>query len=97
MLSVAFGPDDITYTGGMTGDVYVWKENVLLKIVNGHNGPIFTMFTTPSDGFIVTGSKERTVNNRMDPGPIKVWDRSMQKVIIIIISIIIYSKFAPRR
>lgn len=81
MLSVAFGPDDITYTGGMTGDIYIWKENVLLKIINGHNGPIFTMFTTSSDGYIVTGSKEKTIHNKKDPGPIKVWSRDMKKVI----------------
>ena len=44
----------------MSGDVYVWKENVLSRIVQkAHTGPVFTMFTTLRDGLIVTGGKER--------------------------------------
>ena len=44
----------------MSGDIYVWKENVLTKVIQkAHNGPIFTMFTTLRDGLIVTGAKEK--------------------------------------
>ena len=52
--------DGITYTGAMSGDVYVWKNNVFLRIVTkAHDGPIFTMYTTLKDGLIVTGAKEK--------------------------------------
>lgn len=48
----------MTYTGAMNGDVYVWKDNNLIRTVNkAHDGPVFTMFTTLKDGLIVTGGK----------------------------------------
>ena len=38
MLCLAFGPNDITYSGTLGGDVYVWKGNNLNKVVQGaHN------------------------------------------------------------
>ena len=50
----------MTYTGTMSGDVYVWKENILVRVVQkAHNGPVFSMFTTLRDGLIVTGGKEK--------------------------------------
>ena len=55
-----FSQNGVTYTGAMSGDVYVWKEHTLARIVSkAHNGPIFTMYTTLRDGLIVTGAKER--------------------------------------
>lgn len=49
----------MTFTGAMNGDVYVWKDTTLTRLVpKAHNGPVFTMFTTLRDGFIVTGGKE---------------------------------------
>lgn len=49
----------MTFTGAMNGDVYVWKDATLTRLVSkAHNGPVFSMFTTLRDGFIVTGGKE---------------------------------------
>lgn len=49
----------MTYTGAMSGDVYVWQESNLLRIVQkAHTGPVFAMFTTLRDGLIITGGKE---------------------------------------
>lgn len=43
----------------MSGDVYVWKDHTLMRLVQkAHTGPVFTMFTTLRDGLIVTGGKE---------------------------------------
>ena len=51
--------NNVTYTGAMSGDVYVWQDNTLTRLVQkAHNGPVFTMFTTLRDGLIVTGGKE---------------------------------------
>lgn len=49
----------MTYTGAMSGDVYVWQETTLVRLVpKAHTGPVFSMFTTLRDGFIVTGGKD---------------------------------------
>ncbi|KAG7257658.1 hypothetical protein CRUP_015754, partial [Coryphaenoides rupestris] len=60
MLSVAFGANNLTFSGAINGDVYVWREHFLVKVVaKAHSGPVFTMYTTLRDGLIVTGGKER--------------------------------------
>jgi hypothetical protein len=52
--------NNLTFTGSISGDVCVWKENVLCRVVaRAHNGPVFAMYTTLRDGLIVTGGKER--------------------------------------
>lgn len=59
---VCFSPfqNNLTFTGTISGDVCVWKDHVLIRIVaKAHNGPVFTMYTTLRDGLIVTGGKER--------------------------------------
>ncbi|XP_013391678.1 echinoderm microtubule-associated protein-like 6 [Lingula anatina] len=77
MLSIAFGANNLTYTGAMSGDVYVWKDNTLLRLVNkAHNGPVFTMFTTLRDGLIVTGGKEKVGK---ESGAVKLWDQEMKR------------------
>ncbi|XP_077993248.1 echinoderm microtubule-associated protein-like 6 [Glandiceps talaboti] len=77
MLSLAFGADNVTYTGAMSGDVYVWKENILHRVVNkAHNGPVFTMYTTLRDGLIVTGGKEKPSK---DGGAVKLWDQELKR------------------
>ena len=44
----------------MSGDVYIWKENKLTRVVpRAHNGPVFSMYTTLRDGLVVTGGKEK--------------------------------------
>uniref|UniRef100_A0AAZ1Y3K4 EML-like second beta-propeller domain-containing protein n=1 Tax=Oreochromis aureus TaxID=47969 RepID=A0AAZ1Y3K4_OREAU len=45
MLSVAFGA-----VSTISGDVCVWKEHILVRIVaKAHTGPVFTMYTTLRD------------------------------------------------
>ncbi|KAL5008221.1 hypothetical protein ScPMuIL_013802 [Solemya velum] len=77
MLSIAFGSNQLTYTGAMSGDVYVWKEHTLLRLVQkAHTGPVFCMFTTIRDGLIVTGGKELLSK---ESGPVKLWDQEMKR------------------
>ncbi|KAJ8309461.1 hypothetical protein KUTeg_014335 [Tegillarca granosa] len=77
MLSVAFGAGNLTYTGAMSGDVYVWKDHTLMRLVQkAHTGPVFTMFTTLRDGLIVTGGKEPPSREN---GPVKLWDQEMKR------------------
>uniref|UniRef100_A0A3P9CDF5 Uncharacterized protein n=1 Tax=Maylandia zebra TaxID=106582 RepID=A0A3P9CDF5_9CICH len=68
MLSVAFGAvrnadvafvcnalvfNNLTFTGAINGDVYVWREHFLVRVVaKAHSGPVFTMYTTLRDGLI---------------------------------------------
>lgn len=35
MLCLAFGPDGITYTGTLSGDIYKWNKNNLSGTVHG--------------------------------------------------------------
>lgn len=38
MLSLAFGPENATYSATLSGDIYVWKENNLDRIISAaHN------------------------------------------------------------
>ncbi len=44
----------------MSGDVFLWKDVTLSRVIEkAHHGPVFSMFTTLSDGLIVTGAKEK--------------------------------------
>ncbi|KAI0227896.1 Echinoderm microtubule-associated protein-like 6 [Lamellibrachia satsuma] len=77
MLSVAFGANNVTFTGAMNGDVFVWKDTTLTRLVQkAHNGPVFSMYTTLRDGLIVTGAKERVGH---DGGCVKLWDQEMKR------------------
>ncbi|KAL6102152.1 eml6 [Pungitius sinensis] len=77
MLSVAFGANNLTFTGAINGDVYVWREHHLLRVVaKAHTGPVFTMYTTLRDGLIVTGGKERPTK---EGGAVKLWDQEMKR------------------
>ncbi|PFX18604.1 Echinoderm microtubule-associated protein-like 6 [Stylophora pistillata] len=59
-LCLAFGPNDVTYSGTLSGEIYKWKgHNLSGTIPNAHNGAIFTMHGN-SDGY-ATGSKDGTV------------------------------------
>lgn len=58
--SVCVVQNNLTFTGAINGDVYVWREHFLVRVVaKAHSGPVFTMYTTLRDGLIVTGGKER--------------------------------------
>ncbi|KAM6956797.1 echinoderm microtubule-associated protein-like 6 [Aplochiton taeniatus] len=77
MLSVAFGANNLTFTGAINGDVYVWRAHVLVRVVaKAHTGPVFTMYTTLRDGLIVTGGKERPTK---EGGAVKLWDQEMKR------------------
>ncbi|CAF1944366.1 unnamed protein product [Rotaria magnacalcarata] len=77
MLSIAFGTDDRTYTGSMTGLVFIWRINALERTIVAHAGPIFSMFS--SENCIVTGAKEkRSLGSTQTLNPVKVWDYNMQ-------------------
>ncbi|XP_033874936.2 echinoderm microtubule-associated protein-like 6 isoform X2 [Acipenser ruthenus] len=77
MLSVAFGANNLTFTGAINGDVYVWRDHVLIRVVaKAHTGPVFTMYTTLRDGLIVTGGKERPTK---EGGAVKLWDQEMKR------------------
>ncbi|XP_038631944.1 echinoderm microtubule-associated protein-like 5 isoform X6 [Scyliorhinus canicula] len=77
MLAVAFGANNLTFTGTISGDVYVWREHILVRIVaKAHNGPVFTMYTTLRDGLIVTGGKERPSK---EGGAVKLWDQELKR------------------
>ncbi|XP_036071655.1 echinoderm microtubule-associated protein-like 6 isoform X3 [Oryzias melastigma] len=77
MLSVAFGANNLTFSGAINGDVYVWREHFLVRVVaKAHSGPIFTMYTTLRDGLIVTGGKERPTK---EGGAVKLWDQEMKR------------------
>ena len=54
--------DNLTFTGAMNGDVFVWSSHKLVRVVSrAHSGPVFTMHTTLRDGLIVTGGKEQVL------------------------------------
>ncbi|XP_030627440.1 echinoderm microtubule-associated protein-like 6 isoform X1 [Chanos chanos] len=77
MLSVAFGANNLTFTGAINGDVYVWRDHHLVRVVaKAHTGPVFTMYTTLRDGLIVTGGKERPTK---EGGAVKLWDQEMKR------------------
>ncbi|GAB5573088.1 echinoderm microtubule-associated protein-like 5 isoform X3 [Prionailurus iriomotensis] len=77
MLAVAFGANNLTFTGTISGDVCVWKDHILCRTVaRAHNGPVFAMFTTLRDGLIVTGGKERPSR---EGGAVKLWDQELRR------------------
>uniref|UniRef100_A0A3Q2YV67 EMAP like 6 n=1 Tax=Hippocampus comes TaxID=109280 RepID=A0A3Q2YV67_HIPCM len=77
MLAVAFGANNLTFTGAINGDVYVWREHFLGRVVaKAHSGPVFAMYTTLRDGLIVTGGKERPTK---EGGAVKLWDQEMKR------------------
>ncbi|XP_077381859.1 echinoderm microtubule-associated protein-like 6 isoform X9 [Festucalex cinctus] len=77
MLAVAFGANNLTFTGAINGDVYVWREHFLVRVVaKAHSGPVFSMYTTLRDGLIVTGGKERPTK---EGGAVKLWDQEMKR------------------
>ncbi|KAL5463172.1 hypothetical protein EMCRGX_G032049 [Ephydatia muelleri] len=78
MLSVAFASDDVTFTGSVSGDVFVWKGGILSRIVScAHSGPVFSMHTCSDDGLVVSAGKERNKENYS--GAVKVWDAGMSR------------------
>ena len=52
--------DEVTYTGAISGDVFVWKGHLLTRIIEqAHSGPIFAMFSSINQNRIISAGKER--------------------------------------
>ncbi|XP_023384633.1 echinoderm microtubule-associated protein-like 5 [Pteropus vampyrus] len=69
--------NNLTFTGTISGDVCVWKDHILCRIVaRAHNGPVFAMYTTLRDGLVVTGGKERPSK---EGGAVKLWDQELRR------------------
>lgn len=50
----------MTFTGSVSGDVFVWQGRELSRIVaQAHSGPVMTMYTCLEDGLILSAGKER--------------------------------------
>uniref|UniRef100_A0A1I8FGP9 WD_REPEATS_REGION domain-containing protein n=1 Tax=Macrostomum lignano TaxID=282301 RepID=A0A1I8FGP9_9PLAT len=79
MLSIAFAHNGVTYTGAMSGDVFVWQEHrLLIRLVEkAHQGPVFSLYTTLKDGLIVSGGKEK--GGKSSGGLVKLWDQEMKR------------------
>lgn len=43
-MSVSYGRiEDLVFSGAATGDIFIWKDTLLLKTVKAHDGPVFAM------------------------------------------------------
>lgn len=52
--------DDVTFTGAISGDIYVWKGPILAHVVErAHSGPIFAMSCCLGKSRILSAGKER--------------------------------------
>ena len=59
--------DDVTFTGSISGDIFIWKSNVLTRVVSqAHSGPVFAMYTSLDDGLVVSAGKERRSGTTLD-------------------------------
>lgn len=44
MMSISYGKiEDLVFSGSATGDIYIWKDVLLVKTVKSHDGPVFAM------------------------------------------------------
>lgn len=86
MLSLAFGApresqhpdtarDAITFSGSVSGDIYLWVGNRISKIVKAHDGPIFSMCA-----YISTLSKtpRHYIASAGKDGCLRFWDEALQ-------------------
>lgn len=54
--------DDVTFTGAVNGDIYMWRGHTLSKVVGGaHSGPVMVMYTCLEDGLVLSAGKERYI------------------------------------
>lgn len=68
MLSLAFGQEGISFSGATNGMVYEWHGNQLARVIEAHEGAVFSMFTLEK-GF-VTGGKD---------GNVGLWDGTFSR------------------
>lgn len=63
MMSVCYGrTDELVFSGAATGDIYVWKEPMLLKTIKAHDGPVFAMYSLDKVFYWVSALSD---NNRL--------------------------------
>ena len=75
MLCCAFTDAGLALTGGLSGDVFLWKGSHLeWQFEQAHNGPVFALSTYP-DGF-VSGGKDGRVRLWSGLDPVKIFDFS---------------------
>lgn len=44
-MCVSYGRmEDLVFSGAATGDIFIWKDVLLLKTVKAHDGPVFAMY-----------------------------------------------------
>ena len=52
--------NDVTFTGSISGDVFMWKGHILSKVIErAHTGPVFAMYSSIKENKIISGGKER--------------------------------------
>ncbi|NWU55111.1 EMAL6 protein, partial [Dromas ardeola] len=69
MMSVSYGRiEDLVFSGAATGDIYIWKDTLLLKTVKAHDGPVFAMHAL--DKGFATGGKD---------GIVALWDDMFER------------------
>ena len=74
-MCINFGhADNFTYTGTLNGEVYIWQENKLVKVVKAHKGPLYAITPFP-EGFL-TGGKD---------GTLRIWSKDFTAVTSVVI------------
>ncbi|CAM2111020.1 unnamed protein product [Caretta caretta] len=70
ILCLAYAKEDITYSGALNGDIYVWKGLNLVRTIQGaHSAGIFSMYGC-EEGF-ATGGRD---------GCIRLWDTDFKPI-----------------
>ncbi|XP_060790211.1 echinoderm microtubule-associated protein-like 5 isoform X1 [Neoarius graeffei] len=73
ILCVACARDEVTYSGALNGDIYVWKGINLIRTIQGaHGSGIFSM-NAAEEGF-ATGGRD---------GCIRLWDLNFKPITVI--------------
>jgi microtubule-associated protein-like 6 len=88
MLSVAFGEPGITFSGAMSGAIFVWSSNQIISVIPelaanepelaGHFGPIFSMCTVRSSAG--EGGSGNLVLTGGKDGVVRVWTADMAEM-----------------
>ncbi|XP_058881491.1 echinoderm microtubule-associated protein-like 6 isoform X3 [Acipenser ruthenus] len=69
MMCASYGRgEDLVFSGAATGDVFIWKDTLLLKTIKAHDGPVFAMYSL--DKGFVTGGKD---------GVVELWDDMFER------------------
>lgn len=56
-MCVSYGRmEDLVFSGAATGDIFIWKDILLLKTVKAHDGPVFAMYALDKVWYIFQNS-----------------------------------------